>query len=139
MWTEQSLLRPKSLQLLDHKLGNNSNKDFLPTTEFAEERQQRTQILIDETKQNIMQSYLKYKEYYDRKAKAAPLNENDFCFILQPEADNQKHRSGITVGLILTKLEGSYPKTIILSGVCIQTKRRYYTESDWKSLSQINL
>ena len=36
-----------------------------------------------------MQSYLKYKEYYDRKAKAAPLSEKDFCFILQPKADNQ--------------------------------------------------
>ena len=75
--------------VLDHKLGNNPNKDFLPTTEFAEELQQRTQILIDKTKQNIMQSYLKYKEYYDRKAKAAPLKEQDFCFILQPKADNQ--------------------------------------------------
>ena len=47
--------------VLDHKLGNNPNKNFLPTTEFAEEVQQRTQILIDQTKKNIMQSYLKYK------------------------------------------------------------------------------
>ena len=75
--------------VLDHKLVINPNKDFLPTTEFAEELQQRTQILIDKAKQNIMQSYLKYKEYYDRKAKAAPLKEQDFCFILQPKADNQ--------------------------------------------------
>ena len=41
------------------------------------------------TKQNIMQSYMKYKEYYDRKAKAAPLKENEYCFVLQPKADNQ--------------------------------------------------
>ena len=59
--------------VLDHKLGNYPNKNFLLTTEFAEEVQQRTQILIDQTKKNIMQSYLKYKDYYDRKAKAAPL------------------------------------------------------------------
>ena len=75
--------------VLDHKLGNNPNKNFLPTTEFAEELQQRTQILIDQTKKNIMQSYLKYKEYYDRKAKAAPLQEKDLCFVLQPKADTQ--------------------------------------------------
>ena len=75
--------------VLDHKLGNNPNKMFLPTTEFAEEFQQRTQILIDQTKKNIMQSYLKYKEYYDRKAKAAPLQEKDYCFVLQPKADSQ--------------------------------------------------
>ena len=36
-----------------------------------------------------MQSYLKYKEYYDRKAKAAPLKEKEFCFVLQPKADHQ--------------------------------------------------
>ena len=75
--------------VLDHKLGNNPNKNFFPTTEFAEELQQRTQIFIDQTKKNIMQSYLKYKEYYDRKANAAPLQEKDYCFVLQPKADNQ--------------------------------------------------
>ena len=45
--------------------------------------------MIDKTKQNIMQSYIKYKEYYDRKAKATPLKENDYCFVLQPKADRQ--------------------------------------------------
>ena len=75
--------------VLDHKVRNNPNKNFLPTTEFAEEVQQRTQILIDQTKKNIMQSYLKYKDYYDRKAKAAPLNEKDYCFVLQPKAVSQ--------------------------------------------------
>ena len=75
--------------ILDHKLGNNPNEKISPTTEFAEEIQNRTKTLIDKTKQNIMQSYIKYKEYYDRKAKAAPLKENEYCFVLQPKADNQ--------------------------------------------------
>ena len=75
--------------ILDHKLGNNPNEQINPTTEFAEKIQNRTKILIDKTKQNIMQSYIKYKEYYDRKAKAAPLKENEYCFVLQPKADTQ--------------------------------------------------
>ena len=75
--------------ILDHKLGNNPNEQVNPTTEFAEEIQNRTKILIDKTKQYIMQSYIKYKKYYDRKAKAAPLKENDYCFVLQPKADHQ--------------------------------------------------
>ena len=75
--------------ILDHKLGNNPNEKISPTTEFAEGIQNRTKTLIDKTKQNIMQSYIKYKEYYDRKAKAAPLKENEFCFVLQPKADHQ--------------------------------------------------
>ena len=74
---------------LDHKLGNNPYKNFLPTTEFAEVVQQRTQILIDQTKKNIRQSYLKYTEFYDRKARAAPLQEKYYCFALQPKADSQ--------------------------------------------------
>ena len=75
--------------ILDHRLGLNPNTKILRTTDFAEELQRRTQILIDRTKKNIMQSYLKYKEYYDRKAKAAPLHQGDYCFILQPLADHQ--------------------------------------------------
>ena len=75
--------------ILDHKLGLNPNPKVLSTTYFADEFQRRTQILLDSTKKNIMQSYLKYKEYYDRKAKAALLKQNDYCFILQPIADHQ--------------------------------------------------
>ena len=74
---------------MDHKLGNNQNEQINPTPEFAEEIQNRTKILIDKTKQNIMQSSIIYKEYYDRKAKAAPLKENEYCFVLQPKADHQ--------------------------------------------------
>ena len=36
-----------------------------------------------------MQSYLKYKDHYDRKAKAAPLKEKNYCFIQQPKAGSQ--------------------------------------------------
>ena len=77
---------------LDHRLGLNLNPKILPTTDFAEELQRRTQVLIDKTKKNIMQSYLKCKEYYDRKAKAAPLQQGDYCFVLQPLADHQKSK-----------------------------------------------
>ena len=45
--------------ILDHKLGLNPNPKVLPTTDFADEVQRRTQILLDSTKKNIMQSYLK--------------------------------------------------------------------------------
>ena len=74
---------------LDHRLGLNPNPKIIPTTNFAEELQRRTRILIDKTKKNILQSYLKYKDYYDRKAKAAPLEQGDFCFISQLLADHQ--------------------------------------------------
>ena len=48
-----------------------------------------SKIRLDQTKKNIIQSYLKYKAYYDRKAKAAPLETTDYCYILKPKADTQ--------------------------------------------------
>ena len=36
-----------------------------------------------------MQPYIKDKKYYHKKAKASPLKEKDYCFILQPRADHQ--------------------------------------------------
>ena len=80
---------PWDVNHLEFSLGLNPNPKVLPTTDFADDFQRRTQRLLDSTKKNIMQSYLKYKEYYDRKAKAAPLKQNDYCFILQPIADHQ--------------------------------------------------
>ena len=45
---------------LDHKLGNNPNEQINPTIEFAEEIMSRIELLVDETKQNIMQPHIKY-------------------------------------------------------------------------------
>ena len=75
--------------ILDHKLGLRFNPNVTPTTDFAEELLRRTKILYDKTKKNVMQSYIKYKNYYDKKVKASPLKEKDYCFILQPKADHQ--------------------------------------------------
>ena len=75
--------------ILDYKLGYNPNPRYPPQTDIAEEIQKRMKILLDQTKKNIMQSYLRYKAYYDRKAKAAPLETTDYCYILNPKADTQ--------------------------------------------------
>ena len=73
----------------DQKLGLRFDPNAAPTTDFAEELLRRTKILYEKTKKNVMQSYIKYKRYYDKKAKASPLKEKDYCFILQPKADDQ--------------------------------------------------
>ena len=75
--------------VLDHKLGLRFNPNITPTTNFAKELLRRTKILYDKTKKNVTQSFIKYKKYYDKKAKASPLKEKDYCFILQPKADHQ--------------------------------------------------
>ena len=75
--------------ILDYKLGYNTNPQTQPQANLAEAIQKRMKILLDQTKKNIMQSHLKYKAYYDRKAKSAPLETTDYCYILNPKADTQ--------------------------------------------------
>ena len=75
--------------ILDHKFGLRFNPNFAPTTDFAEKLLRRTKILFDKTKKQVMQSYIKYKKYYDKKAKPSPLKEKEYCFIFQPKADHQ--------------------------------------------------
>ena len=75
--------------ILDHKPGLRFNPNIAPITDFAEEILRRTKILYDKTMKTVMQSFIRYKRYYDKKAKASPLEEKDYCFILQPKADHQ--------------------------------------------------
>ena len=119
--------------ILDHKLGNNPNEQIILTTEYAEDIQNRTILLIDKTKQNVVHSHLKCKEYYDRKAKAAPLKENDYCFVLQPRADHQgsimPFRDYRLVGpFIVQKVEVK----LTLNANSTQSKRSYYIAIDSK-------
>ena len=76
-------------EILGHKLGLRFNPNIPPTTVFAEELLRRTSILYDKTKTNGMQSYIKYKRYYDEKETALPLKKKKYCLILQPKADHQ--------------------------------------------------
>ena len=78
--------------ILEHKLGLRFNPKIAPTIDFAEELLHRTKILYNKTMKNVTQSYIKYKRYYDKKAKASPLKEKDYCFILQPKADHRKSK-----------------------------------------------
>ena len=125
--------------ILDHKLGINPNPKVLPTTDFADEFKRRAQILKDITKKNIMQSYLKYKEYYDRKAKAAPLQQNDHCFILQPIADHQGSKIPFREydGSVRMLLKRFCRMKVISSGNLIQTKHKSYTAFDYANKNRI--
>ena len=75
--------------ILDRKLGLRFNTNIAPTTDFAEELLRRIKIFDVKSENNVMQSYIKYKRYYNKKAKASPLKEKNFCFLFQPKADHQ--------------------------------------------------
>ena len=78
-----------------------------------------------------MQSYIKNKKYYDKKAKSSPLKEKDYCFILQAKDDH--HGSKIPfrdfrwIGPYL--VEKPYQTVITFSENSKQTNLKSYTES----------
>ena len=60
-----------------------------PTTVVTDELQKQIAEKHQAAKENLMQSFLKYKQYYDKKATATPLKVNDYCYVLNPKADSQ--------------------------------------------------
>ena len=85
-----------------------------------------------------MQSYLKYKEYNDRKAKAAPLGLSDYCFILQPLADHQgsKIPSWEFRWIGPYVIEKVLPNENYIVRKLNSNKTQFYIESDYKNTRQ---
>ena len=74
--------------VLDLKLGIKPKWRTMPNSEIAEELQKQIDEVRATAKDNML-FYLKYKNYYDRKASAARLKISDYCYILNLKADNQ--------------------------------------------------
>ena len=75
--------------ILDIKLGLKPNWEKDSNEELTDQLQKQIAEMHQAAKENLMQSYLKYKQYYDKKATATPLKVNDYCYVLNPKADNQ--------------------------------------------------
>ena len=75
--------------ILDIKLGLKPEWKRDNNGDLTNELQKQIAEIHQAAKENVMQSYLKYKKYYDKKATATPLKINDYCYVLIPKADNQ--------------------------------------------------
>ena len=99
-------------------MGNKPKWKTTPKSETAEQLQKQIDEVRATTKDNIMQSYLKFKNYYDRKASAAPsIKINDYCYILNQKADNQSTKFAFqdciwTGPYIVIKVLSNYNYTI---------------------------
>ena len=75
--------------VLDLKLGIRPQQQPIPTLQIAQEVVEQTGMIHQDVRRKIMQAYIKYKAYYDKKANASKLKEADYVYILQPKADHQ--------------------------------------------------
>ena len=75
--------------ILDIKLGLKPEWKKDANEDLTDELQKQITEIHQSPKDNLMQSFLKNKRYYDKKATATPLKINDYCYVLNPKADNQ--------------------------------------------------
>ena len=82
--------------VLDLKFGIHPQQQPIPTSQIAQEVLEQTEMIHQDVRKNIMQPYIKYKAYYDKKANASKLKEADYVYILQLKADHQGSKIPLT-------------------------------------------
>ena len=68
--------------ILDIKLGLKPKWKKDNNEDLKNELQKQIAEIHQSAKDNVMQSYIKYKKYYDKKATATSLKINDYCYVL---------------------------------------------------------
>ena len=74
---------------IDLRFRTNWKKDMAFTTDTVTAIQDRMSELLRRTKENVVLAYLKYRQYYDEKAKAQPLKRKSYCLLLNPKMVTQ--------------------------------------------------
>ena len=75
--------------VLDLKLGIRPQQQPIPFSQIAQEVLEQTEMIHQDVRKNIMQAYITYKAYYDKKANASKFKEADYVYVLQLKADHQ--------------------------------------------------
>ena len=68
--------------ILDHKLGLSFITNIKPTIDFADEQLCRTKLPNEKTKENVVQSYIKYEKRLWQKSKSFLLSGEKFLFFI---------------------------------------------------------
>ena len=68
----------------------------IPTSQFAQDVLDLTEMIHQVVRKNAMQAYIKNKAYYDKKANASKLKEAEYLYVLQQKADHQRTRFPFT-------------------------------------------
>ena len=79
----------KPYNVLDLKFGLKQNQQPNPSTDIGEAVVQKTRMIHESVSKHFLHSYIRYKQYYDKKAAAHPLVANDYCYALHPQANTQ--------------------------------------------------
>ena len=73
---------------LNIKLGHHPQQAPISISQNAQVVFNQTKMVYQNVHRNAMQTYIKYKAYYDKKASASKLKEADYVYVLQRKADH---------------------------------------------------
>ncbi len=79
---------------LDIRFKGTKTRENIKTLDTQQNLDNHAQ-LYDKTRQNFLIHFQQYRGYFDRKAKARPLEKGDFCFLLNPKITKQNDRLAI--------------------------------------------
>ena len=101
--------------VLDLKMGIRPQKMPSPNSQIAEGVLKQTEMIFHDIRKNTMQVYIKYKAYYDKKANASELKEQQYVYVysLKQITREVNFPSQISDGQALTSLKRPYQVTNI--------------------------
>ena len=70
-------------------MGIHQRKMPAPNIQSAEDVLKQMEMIFHDVRKNTVQAYIKYKAYYDKKANASKLKEQQYVYVLHPIAVHQ--------------------------------------------------
>ena len=92
---------------IDLRFNNKTLPNINSKYDYISEVQSKTLSIFGETKENLIASFNKYRDYYDKNANAAPLKLHEFCLLLHPQISSEKPENFSANGLESIELKKS--------------------------------
>ena len=79
---------------IDLRFNNKTLPKFESKFDYISDLQSKMSTLFGETKESLVLSFNKYRDYYDKKSKAFPLKVHEYCMLLNPQISNTHEKLG---------------------------------------------
>ena len=118
--------------VLDIKIGIRPQQQLFPTSHISQDALQQTEMIHQDVRKNTMQAFIKYKAYYDKKAKASELKQTDMytCYNRKRLIKAAKFHSQNFDGLARILSKKYYQTVIIWYAKLALTRRKCFIERE---------
>ena len=82
--------------VLDLTLGIRLQKTPTSKPQVTQDVTEQTETIFQDVGKNVMQAYIRYTAYHNKKANASKLNQRDNVYVLQLKADHQGSKIPLT-------------------------------------------